>query len=224
MKNSKKKVLVVALIVCLIAIISAGSLAWFTASDDVTNNFYVGTTDDDTSADDVFGVDVWEKDENGNVIGADDDTNGIEYTNILPGDVLAKEPYFENTGVHSQYLRATVTVTGASVLKAAMGNDWADADTLFNGFDSTVWSLDNVAYDDVNDKLVYVFYYNEVLAAGTYSEALFTDVVIPATLTLEQAQSLAGDMFTVNVLGEAIQSENLPNATNAKTAFELYWN
>lgn len=224
MNNSKKKILVVALIVCLVAIISAGSLAWFTASDDVTNEFFVGTTDDDTSADDVFGVDVWEKDENGNVIGKDTAPDGIEYTNILPGDVLAKEPYFENTGVHPQYLRATVTVSSGDVLKTAMGTEWNLPTTLFNGFDSNLWLADSVTYDTTNDEIVYIFYYKKVLEANTYSDALFTDVVIPAALTLDQAQSMAGDMFTVKVSGEVIQSENLPNATDAKSAFELYWN
>ena len=223
MNSSKKKILVVALLVCFVAIISAGSLAWFTASEDVTNEFFVGTTDDNTSADDVFGVDVWEKDENGNVIGKDTDPDGIEYTDILPGDVLKKEPYFENTGVHPQYLRATVTVSSGEIIKTAMGNEWNKPATLFNGFDGNLWLGDGVTYDATNDKLVYVFYYKKVLEANTSSSALFTDVVIPAALTLEQAQSIAGDMFTVNVLGEVIQSENLPNATDAKSAFELYW-
>ena len=38
MKMTKKKVFVAALAICLIAIISMGTLAWCNATDDITNN------------------------------------------------------------------------------------------------------------------------------------------------------------------------------------------
>ena len=59
MKNTKKKVFVVALAICLVAIISMGSLAWFTASDSVDNTFKIADSNDD--ANDVFSIDLYEK-------------------------------------------------------------------------------------------------------------------------------------------------------------------
>ncbi len=213
MKLTKKKVLVAALAVCLIAILSMGSLAWFTASDDVTNNFYVGTTEDD--GDDVFGIDVWETDPET----SEKDDDGLEYTEILPGDVLHKDPTFTNTGVHPQFVRATVTVSDADIFMAVLGDAYADPNELFKGIDTNYWTFDGVSY--VDGELKYVFYYNTALAAGADTYPLFGAVEIPLELTLEQAQALENDMFTVNVFGEAVQSENL-GVNTAKEAFSQY--
>ena len=65
MKLSKKKVLVVALVVCLIAILSMGTLAWFNYTDDITNKFMVATDSEGTPD---FSLDIWETEND------DDDT------------------------------------------------------------------------------------------------------------------------------------------------------
>ena len=116
---SKKKIFIVALSVCLIATLSIGTLAWFTAEDSVTNNFFVGDTN--TDADEVFGIDVWEnRDEDGDGVYEEEKAEGLVYETILPGERLSKEPHLENTGIHPQYVRAIVTVTEADILKKAM--------------------------------------------------------------------------------------------------------
>ena len=48
MKFNKKKVFVTALAVCLIAILSMGSLAWFSHKDSVYNEFFVADSEDNT--------------------------------------------------------------------------------------------------------------------------------------------------------------------------------
>lgn len=65
--NNKKKVFVAALAVCLVAILSFSTLAWFNDSDSVTNNFYVGG--DGTDADKIFNLDVYEQ--------VDEDKDGV---------------------------------------------------------------------------------------------------------------------------------------------------
>ena len=229
MKLSKKKVFALALAVCLIATLSMGSLAWFTDSDSVTNDFMVG--DSDTPADEVFGIEVWEdRDTNG-----DGDYNeaedavkadGLQYDSILPGQALSKEPYLENTGIHPQFVRAIVTVTDAYVLREAMEGAWGDAGKFLAGTPDT-WVLEDILYVE-GDKLVYVYYYTLPLEAGTVTDKIFNDVVIPTGLTKEQAAEI--DSFQINILGQAIQSEHLgdPDApgamvTTAQRAFELYW-
>ena len=49
---NKKKLLSLALAVIMIAILSFGTLAWFSDSDDVTNNFYIASSDDPSDPDD----------------------------------------------------------------------------------------------------------------------------------------------------------------------------
>ena len=58
MKLNKKKVLVLALAVCLIATLSIGTLAWFSAEDEIKNDFLFAT-DDEGKPD--FSVDVTEE-------------------------------------------------------------------------------------------------------------------------------------------------------------------
>ena len=103
MKLSKTKVVALALAVCLIAVLSMGSLAWFTDDDSVTNDFFIAGSEDQ-DPDKVFSVDVWEdKDLLDN--GEDKIQDGIEFPAILPGDELFKEVHIENTGAYPQYIR-----------------------------------------------------------------------------------------------------------------------
>ena len=76
---TKKKLFVAAVAVSLIAILSLGTLAWFTDSKSVTYNFYVATSDAD-EADEVFSVALTE-------------TEAGPYNDVLPGDTLAKKSY-----------------------------------------------------------------------------------------------------------------------------------
>lgn len=223
-KMTKRKISIAALAVCLIAILSFGTLAWFTAEDTVTNKFYVG--DSTTNPDDVFGIDVWEK-VDGEEIGKDAaDDKGATYETILPGEKLSKEPYLTNTGVHPQFVRAIVTVSDAYQLREAMEGAWGDADKFLAGTHEN-WTLTDILFTD-DDELVYVFYYNYAIAGGATTGKLFEEVVIPTGLTLEQAQTI--EDFSISILGQVIQSEYLADpdvpgemVTTAQRAFELYW-
>lgn len=232
MKLTKKKVLLASLAVCLVAIISFGTLAWFTAEDTVVNEFYVG--DSTTDPDDVFGIDVWETvDANGDgaidsteILGKDTaDTTGAKYETILPGQAFDKDPYLTNTGIHPQYVRAIVTITEADILKVAMTpkgatlSEWFDIPKFLPGTGDK-WSLEYKYYTN-KDTFVLVYYYTEVLEPGTDTQKLFDDVVIPTELTKEQAAEM--ENFTITILGQAIQSEHLADVTTAKEVFAKYW-
>ncbi len=214
----KKKILVIALSLALVATLSMGSLAWFTDSDSIKNDFYVGDTN--TDPDKVFGLDVWETVDNQEIGRGDKTGAGTLYEAILPGQVLSKAPVLENTGIHPMYVRAFVTVSGADILIDAMGGfDWTKTDLFLAGLNTTDWTMEDVLYT-VDDELVYVFTYNTALAAKTVSAPLFDSVVIPTGLTKEQAADL--DMFSVSVYGQAIQSEHIL-CNNAVDAFAEYW-
>jgi predicted ribosomally synthesized peptide with SipW-like signal peptide len=219
---NKRKVLVIALAVCLLATLSLGTLAWFTAQDSVTNQFYVG--DSNTDPDDVFGIDVWETVDGQEIGRGVAGGNGATYEAILPGQELSKAPVAENTGIHSMFVRAIVTVNNAKGLKETMADDLSDAAKLFKGNDATEWLLDGVTYTEENGvgTLVYTYYYQEVLESGTnnVTPAIFDSVIIPSELTNQTITVLDG--FTIDVVAQAIQSEYI-GYDNAKGAFTAYW-
>lgn len=210
MKITKKKVFVSALIICLLAIVSMSTLAWFSASDSVKNEFYVADSGDHTDDPDaIFSVAVWEKTPE-----SDKDTDGYTYNEILPGAKLTKEAHVENTGYYSQYIRAIVTISDANAWLAAVeGIDMAE---VFLGFDESVWTNISMEHDTTADTLTYVLYYDGILESGK-DITLFNQVKIPESLTVAQAAAFAGD-FSITVKAQAVQTENVGN--NAFEAFE----
>lgn len=221
MKMTKQKVFVVALVVCLAAIVSMGSLAWFTAQDSVTNKFLVADSDDDTP-DKIFSVDVYEQDgsidpETSELI---DYQNGLEYEDILPGDELKKDAIVKNTGHYDQYVRVIITISDRSVWEEMVEGivpevDFDDYDIRqhFIGFDATKWDLVNSTVDNTNedDTIQYVLYYTDILAAGD-SFSVFTGVEIPEALTVDLAAKFGNDDvpgFTIDVRAQAVQTKNV---------------
>ena len=213
MKLTKKKVFVAALALCLVAIISVGTLAWFSAQDEVTNKFMIADSDDDTP-DEIFSVDVWENTPDG-----EKDQDGYEYTDILPGDTLKKEARVENTGYYDQYVRVTVTISDAQAWIAALGADFNVAD-VFDGFVAADW---NHIWNNMNgattipENFVYVMYYKNIVKPGDVIN-VFNNVKIPTSLTREEAVAFGGN-FDITVKAEAVQTENVvPEGTAAADA------
>lgn len=198
MKMTKKKVFVAALAVCLVAVLSMGTLAWFSDSDSVTNRFMIA--DSESNPNEIFSVDVWENTPDG-----DKDQDGYEYKDILPGDQLKKEVYVENTGAYDQYIRVKVTVNNADAWIAALGNGY-DLGTMFLGHDETKWTRYEVGQYE-NNTYTMVFYLNEKLAPDT-NVNLFKTVEIPSQLT-QGDMSFIGGQFELTIVAEAVQTENV---------------
>lgn len=213
MKMTKKKVFVAALAVCLVAILSMGTLAWFSDSDSVENKFMIADSEDDTP-DEIFSVDVWENTPDG-----DKDQDGYEYEDILPGDTLKKEARVENTGHYDQYVRVTVTISDAQAWINALGEDFNVA-SIFDGFIATDW---NHIWNNMNgattvpENLVYVMYYKDIVKSGDVIN-VFNNVKIPTSLTREEAVAF-GEGFNITVKAEAVQTDNVvPAGTDAVDA------
>ena len=208
---SKKKLLSLALVVIMIAILSFSSLAWFSDSDDVTNEFLIAGSDED-DPDDIFSVDVWEdRDGDGQ---PDDDINGDEegliYEDILPGDKLMKRSYVKNTGSYEQYIRVTVTISDAQAWITALGANFNVTD-VFVGYDETKWTH---VWNNLNgataipENITYVMYYKDILPVGGEIN-VFTDIQIPTSLTQEQAFAFGDDGFFIDVKADAVQTRNV---------------
>ncbi len=213
MKISKRKVLVVALAICVIAVLSMGTLAWFSDDDAVTNQFMIADSEDDTP-DEIFSVDVWE-----NTPEANKDQDGYEYKDILPGDVLKKEARVENTGHYDQYIRVTVTISDAAAWINALGANF-DVTSVFDGYVPTDW---NHVWNNMNgatvipEDLVYVMYYKDIVNPGQIIN-VFDNVKIPESLTREEVVAFGGN-FNITVKADAVQTDNVvPEGTDAKDA------
>lgn len=238
--SAKKKIFAVALAVCMVSIISFSTLAWFNASESVTNKFMVASTGSGSGgtnpdAEKVFSIDVWEKvDKNGDgsivkdekVSYRNDVTPGWEYEDILPGVEYHKEPVVENTGSYEQWVRVLVTVTDAAAWKSIITPGY-DLGEIFKNFDDTKWTRDAVIDDTENDTLTYVYYLNEKLPHAAkdttvdddHMVTLFTAVELPGYLTQEHMAILMKNDkidFDIIVRADAIQTSL---ADNAKDAF-----
>lgn len=203
---TKRKIFVSALAICLIAIISMGTLAWYSDSDSATNTFKFADSTDDP--DELFSVNVYEQ-KDGQTY---DDPTGITYDDVVPGATYEKDAFVENTGKYDQYIRVTVTLSdlqawmGALDITTPTAFDTYEIKDNFPGFDETIWEKIEKKVDVGNDTLTYVLYLKDVLTPGT-SINLFDEVVLPgATMDQTDAVAFGGD-FTIDIKAEAVQTE-----------------
>lgn len=225
MKMTKKKVLLAALAICIVAILSVGTLAWFNASDSATNTFYVATDKDHPNPE--FSVKVTETDPEGEEV-----EEGVTYYNVVPGAAISKDPTVANTGHYGQWIRATVTLQQADLWYACGGSlKFTD---LFEGEGITYGLVENVGEDGIDWLLVneiaivneetgvgvwYLYLNRELLAeSGEESSAVVFDTVhIPENFDMEDVEEM-GFQFEITIKADALQSAN--TGDNAVEAFE----
>ena len=203
---TKKKGFVVAIAICLIAILSLSTLAWFPAEKEVTNEFFVADSEEHTG-DEIFSIDLWEETPD-----SDEDRDGYVYEEILPGAELTKTVHVKNTGYYSQYVRVFVEISDASAWLAALP-EGIEMDEVFLGYNAAKWTAAPGTVE--NNTLTYVLYYNEILDADG-EIVLFNAVKIPESLTQDQAAAFGGG-FEIKVKAQAVQTENM--GATAQEAF-----
>lgn len=219
MKFTKKKLFVAALAVCLVAILSMGTLAWFSDSDVVDNKFMIADTSDNTESD-IFNIDLWE------ITPGSDERNEIGYTydDVLPGDSLKKDVFVKNTGYYDQYVRVIVTISDAQkwleVLPANIAPEVLAAQ-IFKGLDLSKWDhiYNNLSDDPDAEDLIYVLYYKDILKSTDEAINVFDSIEIPDYLDQEDMAKFDNE-FTINVRAQAVQTENVvpDTITQGKTA------
>lgn len=231
MNHNKKKIFVAALAVCLVSVLSFSTLAWFSATESVTNRFMVASSSvggggfvppqppTPPTPSGTFSVDLWEYD--GSVLPsavaeADKNRSGMSFSNVVPGVTYDKHSVIENNGDHAQWIRAQVTFSKAQVWKTAV----PDLSVVFEGLDSTIWTFDGQWEDSAANTITYYYYLNTALAPNEMV-TLFTDVKLPGSLTQENLTDLGGT-FDVSIRADAVQSAD--TGTNAKDAFETVVN
>lgn len=165
MKNPKKKLLVLAVAVCLIAILSFTTLAWFTDTDEATNTFTIGSIE--------IVQHEKEHNENNELVDFAQDKVLMPIVNV---DAPSSDPNYEekivtveNTGNNPAYVRTHIAVPSTLVgylnIDVNTAGSWA--------FDtSTTVTIDGKPYT------VYTYIYNEILAVGTTSHELLKGVYL----------------------------------------------
>lgn len=238
---SKKKLFSLAVVVIMVAILSFGTLAWFSDSDSVTNNFGIAGGENQ-KPDEIFSIDVMEYvvDENGvgATIGYDQDANytdSFTYKDIAPGEVLRKQPQTRNTGSYEQWVRMKVTFDHAEYWIALMQKyGYKDLTDLLYMRDKTTKLVDAANWTFApgettvqNDQVTYVFYYNTKLqpiadpavpGAAESNAIFFSYVKIPHQFNQGDMAPFTNGDFQMVVTGEAIQVKNIDAAT-AQEAF-----
>ena len=195
----KNRILAVALVICLIAILAFGSLAYFTESKTITNQFKTATSDDPNQL--LFDIDLYETDING----GNTPVSGNTYSNILPGKEMTKDPTVKNTGLYDQYVRLLVTVSKADAWAAAcQKHSITGVDATFGDLSSD-WTLKEMT-KNLDDTITYTYYLNSKLEPGETS-TLFEKVTIPAEFDNDDMATLKE--FTITIVAQAIQSDNL---------------
>lgn len=230
---NKKKLLSLALVVIMIATLSFSTLAWFTDSDSVTNNFDIAGGENN-NPDEIFSIDVMEAvDTDGDgdhdiTIGYDQDPeykDNYTYENILPGDMLLKRPQTKNTGSYDQWVRMSITFDNATYWVALMAKygytDMLDMLYMRDGVtplkNDTNWTYAPAETAIDNDQITYVFYYNKILEPGK-TAVFFGNVLIPYQFDQYDMAPFTNGDFRMVVTGEAIQVKNI----EADTAMEAF--
>jgi len=226
----KKKILGVALVVALVAIMVGGTLAYFTAEDEVTNTFTIGSVK----------IEIWENNEIADEVEEMGQLLPIVNTNTPSDDenYIDKVVTVKNTGNNPAYVRTHIAIP--SQLMGYLKLDTKEENWNYSGIsNATVGGVNYVVFSyDYKHELV-ANETTDVLLRGVY---LGSDVDLkdnpdtPATEDLEFCIRNQDGSYTysgfaaytgsgaaiqgINVLvaSEAIQAEGFSDAATALTS------
>lgn len=181
----KKKNLIIAVSLVLIAVMSAGAtLAYFSAkTEPVTNMFTLGNISASIS---------------------EPNWNPNPDRVMVPGDSYLKDPTI-TIGASSQpaWVFIKVTVSDAAALLAAVGEGALlpeIASDLASGW--TLMTSPAVA----GDTATYVYGYDKIVGAGASTSPIFTEITLPTSVDGSNTYASLTDGFTIAAQGFAVQA------------------
>lgn len=154
-KGNKQRVLLGAMIICVLAILAGGTLAYFIDIETAYNVITTGMIDMELKETTI--------DEHGNEVPWPED--GI--SGAMPGSEVAKKVWIENVGTESMYVRVKVT-------KKITPSELDIRYISLGGLNTTNWTLKDDYY-----------YYNEAIKPGQKTEPLFESVEFDADMPNE---------------------------------------
>lgn len=214
MKSAKKAIIAALCAVMLVVGSVAGTMAYLTSQDSVTNTFTVGNV--------AITLDEAKVGADGKALTGDsaERVKANDY-HLLPGHTYDKDPTVTVlSGSESSYVKMTVTFSEAAALDAIFAPTGADMTSIFNGYSSTNWIYKGNTKDTEANTRTYEFWYKEAVAAPTADiplDALFDSITVPGTITNAQLATIEGMTITVNAY--AIQADGF---TTADAAWKAY--
>ena len=121
---SKRKILLAALSICMVAILAVGgTLAYLTDYDQAKNVFTIGKidielTEPDSKVKDKNETTLTDKTEI--VKNAEGEEVGVNYKNLMSGNKIVKKPTITNTGDNTAYVRVVLTMNNARAINQAI--------------------------------------------------------------------------------------------------------
>lgn len=207
---------------CLVVIVmsaAAGTIAYLTATDAVTNTFTVGNIG--------MKVDETKVTPDGVPVEGEERVQENNY-HLIPGKTYVKDPTVTITAKSDPcYVRMIVKITEAAAIKAAAGDDFLPQDWVNGTWDPAIWVPQPMVEDTEADAFICEFRYcttvdNSGSDADKELEALFGQIKVPETLGGDDLEALQ-DMKII-VQGHAIQTATFKNADDAWAAFDIQRN
>lgn len=217
----KKKILALALVVALVAVMVGGSLAYFTDTDEVTNVFTIGSVK----------IQIWEN-------GAPTIYPDVKFDKPLnPGNVIDKVVQVANNGHNDAYIRTHIAIPTKLVGYLQMSvstTGWSDvvvSNAVVGGVEYTVYSYDYltaVTKDNVTNVLLQSVWMDEsvdLAPVGDNGEMEFVKTVNGQTVksgfkahVLQDDGTIGSAKINVLVASQAIQADGFDaNVENAAT-------
>ena len=219
MKNAKK---ILALLLCAVLLVGAsvaGTVAYLTSQDSVTNTFTVGKVQ--------ITLDEAAVDTDGNYVTNHDNRVKTNDYHLMPGHTYTKDPTVTvKQPSDSSYVRMLVNVTNIQNLEAVFTDaSYYGADDVFllqnlvDGWDPTLWVYEG--YTETDNIGTYEFrYFAAVDAKGgdVVLDDLFETITIPGEdVTSDNIAYL--DYVEIGVVAQAIQADGFADADAAWAAF-----
>lgn len=231
----KRTIIAVCLIICLLMLFSAGTLAYFTfRAEAVVNRFRTAHVDSGTTSSGLlFSVNLYEE-SSGQIIDSENSSSGFTFDHLAPGSLVEKKVWAKNTGFYSAYIRLNLTLSDAQKWQDALVDktyrgETITLDNLLNTIivsPSPDWTLANSTpeYDEDADTLTWHYYYSpiagsDILDFGQSTTPIFESVKYPDWFNADDL--LALQSYEMSISLDAIQSDN--TGDSAQYAFETYW-
>lgn len=200
----KKKILSLALVVALLAIMVGGTLAYFTAEDEVTNTFTVGSVK----------IEIFENGEETkeDTIVFDEPLIPIVNTTTPSEDASyqGKVVKVKNTGANDAYIRTHIAIPTKLV------------NYLHLDLDETGWSrqADSTANVDGVDYTVFTYDYEAAVVSNDFTGELLKGVYLGHDVDLLEDETTGNLEFVLRVNGEVTEKSGFIAHTKTAAGYE----
>ena len=180
-----------------LALVSSAAFSYFTDKEEKTNTFTIG------SVDVVLEEPSWP---------GDDPTDESE-KDLVPCEVVAKDPQITNTGKNDAYVYLEVTLPKATVVTANEDGTKNEAQNqaLFTYTINDGWTLMDEYTAEDSTKVTYVYAYNQVLSPLETTQALFNEVTL---INLIEGQDIEMTQ-NIDIVAKAIQKDGVGSIQEA---------